>query len=49
MARALYLFRLPGFEFGATPAVARFKAAIAMGFVFGVAAGLVHARMLGLI
>lgn len=49
MARALFLFRLPGFEFGAAPAVSRFKTAIAMGFAFGVAAGLVHARMIGLI
>ena len=49
MARALVLFRLPAFEFVATPAHSRFKAAVAMGFAFGVAAGLVHARMIGLL
>lgn len=47
MARALQ-FRLPGFEFGAPP-VSRFRILIAMGFACGVAAGLVHARMIGLI
>jgi hypothetical protein len=49
MARALLMFRLPGFEFGPASTGSRFKTVLVMGFACGVAAGLVHARMIGLL
>ncbi len=49
MARTLLMFRLPGFEFGPAFVGLRLKSMIAMGFACGVAAGLVHGRLLGLL
>lgn len=49
MAQALYLLRFPGFASDAGSSISRFKALVALGFACGVAAGLLHARMVGLI
>ena len=49
MASALLLLRLPGLESGPASVGVRLKFMIAMGFACGVAAGLVHSRLLGLL
>ena len=48
MARTLFLFRLPDFDFAA-PEGAWLRAGAAVAFLCGVGAGLVHARLLGIL
>ena len=48
MARALFLFRLPEFDFAAADR-AWLRTGAAAAFLCGVGAGLVHARFLGIL
>jgi hypothetical protein len=49
MVRALASVYSPAFDFAAAPVAFRYKVMIAVGFACGVAVGLVHARMIGLL
>lgn len=49
MARAMLLLRMPVDQFGEAGSASRLKSLVALGFACGVAAGLLHARMVGLI